>query len=477
MNTYYVRVKSLLPTLSTQPHSVAYTQRFLFLLSEFLRVNPGWRQQPPHPILLEDFVHDDVDGAPPSSSSSSSSSSATPNLLAKGPGILENTYELVEEVMRSSKPSTREKVAVIALRGMASLCMLSPTTYFYRCESHIRDALTSSDVSHQVQGLTLLVDFLKEEDATVEAASQRMDRLNTTALIAGGGSRGSASEEEEEEEENKAGEAVVKRAVQSHPRGYAKRRGTASKASASKKRQRGSESATVTLSQPHKARWTGAGDATEDYNSGMATWVLQRFHTHIVQLGGSSPHVQVRSLCLQLLQMSTQCGLLPPDRYVHVIIALAADVNAPLRRRALEALTAHCDGHSEVVASCAGRAILLAYDLHHACGADLLHSAVCASGEAGCPDLGGVSLHGHLFRLLHKRLRENFTLRMPMEPARGAAHKCCRQFLSATTALRVASSPHLRAGARGTHSDAPDCCDDVGCPIPSFSVGADGGGG
>lgn len=394
MNTYYVRVKSLLPTLASQPRSVAYTQRFLFLLAEFLRVYPGWKQQPPHPILLEEFSHDDMDGAAPSSS-------AVPNLLAKGSGVLENTYQLVEEVLKSISLATREKVAVIALRGIASLCMQDPTTYFYRCEEHIRDALTSSDVSYQIQGLTLLVDFLNEEDATVEAASQKMERLNTTALIVGDAHQSSASEEEAEEKGGGKGVLSTRQHRSS------KRRGASGKASSCKGKTNSSHSATPASGRLRKAPRIATGDATEDLNSGMATWVLQRFHTHVVHLGSTAPHVQVRLLCLQLLQISAEGGLLPPDRYVQVIIALAADLSPSLRRKAKAILTSHCDRHGEVVASSASRGILLAYDLHHACRADLLRSAVLTSGEAADGDLSGTSAHGCLYKLMHKRLREN----------------------------------------------------------------------
>lgn len=410
MNTYYCRVRALLPTLATQPQSVAYTQRFLFLLSEFLRDYPGWWRQPPHPSLLDDAVGSQG-GAGGGGGAVLPGKIATPNQLAKGLGITANTYQLLDDVLQSCGDSgTRERVAVIVLRVVASLCMLDPTTYFHRAETRIRAALTSPDHNLQLQGLSLLSDFLKNEDERVDAASRSATRLDTTALILG--THGCAAASSSSRSRSRSSDE------QSSGTKQAK---TADKATASLRGRRGSKQEALSFSAARKASTTSAkkphaaASTTEDFNSGMATWIFQQFHDDIARLSCSSPHVQVRSLCLRLFQQAAQGGSLPPDKYVRVIIALAADVHAPLRQQAALSLAAHCDRHEDVVAASVGRGVVLAFDLHHACGVNLLRSAVVAAptlaGEPGGspPSNGEQSVHSALYRLQHKRSRDNMT--------------------------------------------------------------------
>ncbi|KPI87194.1 hypothetical protein ABL78_3710 [Leptomonas seymouri] len=384
MNTYYCRVRALLPALATQPQSIAYTQRFLFLLSEFLRMYPGWRQQPPHPALLDDAV------------GSGSGASATPNQLSKNLGIMANTYQLLEDVLQSCGNScTRERLAVIVLRVVASLCMLDPTTYFHRAEGQIRAALTSPDHHLQLQGLSLLLDFLKEEDARVDAASRSATRLDTTALILGSNESGSTSRSRSRSRSSEDEKSARR----------SKAAGGRAAACAAARRGRRAKQA-LPASRP------AASASAEDFNSGMSTWIFQKFHGDIARLSCSSAHIPVRSLCLRLFQQAAHGGLIPPDRYVQVIIALAADVHAPLRQQAEACLAAHCDRHEEVVAASIGRGVVLAFDLHHACGAHLLRSAVLPTPPL--PELAGAlrygkeqSAHRALYALLHKRTRDS----------------------------------------------------------------------
>ncbi|KPA76541.1 hypothetical protein ABB37_07833 [Leptomonas pyrrhocoris] len=409
MNTYYCRVRALLPTLATQPHSVAYTQRFLFLLSEFLRMYPGWKQQPPHPAL--------VDAAVGSSGAQANGASATPNQLASGPGITANTYQLLEDVLQSCSGSRiRERVVVIALRVVASLCMLDPTTYFHRAETQIRDALTSADHNLQLQGLSLLSDFLKEEDERVDAAAHNAARLDTTALIVG--SRASASTSRSGSRSSEDEKSSQRSKAKARP---ATAPGTTRQGRGAK--QVPHESSTAASASTRKASGrvkkvaaaaSAAAATTEDFNSGMSTWIFQQFHGDIARLGCSSAHVPVRSLCLRLFRQAAQGGLLPPDKYVRVVIALAADVHAPLRQQAAASLAAHCDRHEEVVSASVGRGVVLAFDLHHACRAHLLRSAVVVTpspsepaGTSGSSSTGEQSVHGVLYALLHKRSRDN----------------------------------------------------------------------
>jgi hypothetical protein len=421
MNTYYCRVRALLPTLGTQPQSVAYTQRFLFLLSELLRDYPGWKVHPPHPALLGDTVG----GSNPSGGAAQASGSPTapPNQLSKGPGIAANMYQLLEDVLQSCGNShTRERLAVIVLRVVASLCMLDPTTYFHRAEAQIRAALTSPDHSLQLQGLSLLSDFLKEEDARVDAASRSVTRLDTTALILGTHESTSPSRSRSQSnEDQRTTKGLTKAAEKGTSASSRPRCGKRAKQARLDITSVASPSSTPkALAKTKQIVSVEAADgATEDFNSGMSTWIFQQFHADIVRLSCRSAHVAVRSLCLRLFQQAAQGGLLPPDKYVRVLIALAADVHAPLRQQAIASLAIHCDRHEEVVAASVGRGVVLAFDLHHACGAHLLRSAVVPapsfsgpaaavpSGWIGGSTGGEQSVHGALYGLLHKRFRDN----------------------------------------------------------------------
>ncbi|KAG5505234.1 hypothetical protein JIQ42_07441 [Leishmania sp. Namibia] len=446
MNTYYTRVRGLLPGLATQPQSVAYTQRFLFLLSEFLRMYPGWRQHPPHPALAEESLGGHDAGA------------TAPNTLIAGPGIMANTYQLLEDVLAScGSPATQKGVAVIALRVAASLCMLDPTTYFPRAEGRIRDALRSHDVSFQLQGLSLLSDFLKEEDQRVEAAAQRPTRLDTTALILGSSGRGGDDSDTSSGSQGHRGDSDRRKPPQRGVREKRSRQKQAAAASAATPKEMKAR-ADVKCVPPPRSSTTAA---TEDLNSGMATWVFQRFHCDIARLSCGTPNSQVRSLCLRLFQQAAHGGLLPPDRYMQVIVTLAADVHAPLRQQAAASLAIYCERHEEVVGASVGRAVVLAFCLHHTCGANLLRSAVVpgkslsastaaatatGSGDGGV--LTGCSVHSTVYTLLHKRLRDNMITTLVRyfyqdDKARSWCEEHAQRMHSAANALAASASPDV----------------------------------
>ncbi|KAG8345945.1 hypothetical protein TRVL_03222 [Trypanosoma vivax] len=155
MNTYYTHVLSLMPSLRTDSRSVAYTLRFLFLLSEFLRLYPGWKRH--HPELIDP---------------SALGSGALVNKLACGDGICANVYAVAESVVHECPEESRGRAVMIVLRVMGSLCILQPTLFLRRSESLLRHALDlSSDSLLQRQGLTFIRDFLRDEDARVDRAA------------------------------------------------------------------------------------------------------------------------------------------------------------------------------------------------------------------------------------------------------------------------------------------------------------------
>ncbi|CAJ1019122.1 Sister chromatid cohesion C-terminus, putative [Leishmania lindenbergi] len=438
MNTYYTRVRGLLPSLATQPQSVAYTLRFLFLLSEFLRMYPGWRQHPPHPALVEESLVGHNAGA------------TAPNALIEGPGIMANTYQLLEDVLGScGSSSTRKGVTVIALRVVASLCMLDPTTYFLRAEGRIRDALRSHDVGFQLQGLSLLSDFLKEEDQRVEAAARQATHLDTTALILGSSGGGDASDTSSGSWGNGDGDGKFEAPLPGRRVKRMRHKQAAVAVNAPEQMKARGNARRAPL--PHSS----AAAHTEDFNSGMATWIFQQFHGDIARLSCGTPNSQVRSLCLRLFQQAAHGGLLPPEKYMQVIVALAADVYAPLRQQAAATLTISCE-HHEVVGSSVGRGVELAFCLHHTCGVNLLRSAVVPdkllttaiatavdSGTGGV--LSGYSVHSSVYTLLHKRLRDSMITTLVRffyqdDKARTWCEEHAQQLTDATEALAASSS-------------------------------------
>lgn len=66
--------------------------------------------------------------------------------------------------MRCASADTLIKLQVILMRVMSSLCMLAPQTYFVECKGYITQSLLpEASIVLQIQGLTLLRDFLRDE--------------------------------------------------------------------------------------------------------------------------------------------------------------------------------------------------------------------------------------------------------------------------------------------------------------------------
>ncbi|KAH9600191.1 Sister chromatid cohesion C-terminal domain [Trypanosoma melophagium] len=344
MNAYYVRTISLLGSLRTDPQSVAYTLRFLFLLSEFLRLYPGWKHQ--HPELTEETA---VSG------------SGVPNQLARGDGICANVYTVVEQVLQQSPDESQKKTAVIVLRVLASLCMLQPTVFLYRCEPYLRRALDSTaDISLQLQGLVLIRDFLKDEDARIDyAASMNAPVPPTTTTAASSSSP-----------------PQLTPLPSSLPN--------------ERKRRRREELKVV------------ATPCVEEQNSGMATWVMQQFHGEVLQLCESSS-VAVRQLAFEVLQLCAQGGLLPPSKYASALVVIAADPqNDTMRQAAIECLSGHSERYPDIIAANAATGVIRTFELHDVCGLDVLRSALVTDSGLQAEKC----VHAHLFTSLRKRHRD-----------------------------------------------------------------------
>ncbi|CAD2219519.1 hypothetical protein AGDE_14180 [Angomonas deanei] len=344
MNSYYVRARELLPSLRSQPQGSAYLQRYLFLLSELLRLYHNWSK--PHAILLEANITGKV-----------------PNELSAGGGICENVYQLMLQILSVCEADVKAKLAVITLKMFTSLCILQPSKFWPLCEPHIREALQpSAAVSLQVQGLTFIRDFLAEEDARVDLAAKLTADVETGKQIA---QAERVSEEDGEEEEESEEEEY--------------------------KAYRGKKKKTAALPSHD-----------EDQNSGMATWVMQKFYQDIIQLCETSRWVLVRRRCLEVLQWSAQCGLLPPVKYLDVLIGLCGDVDPSLRPIALRCLRSLADRHEDAIASLFSRGLLKAYGVQHLCQVNLLQSAYVT-------DSMGLerSVYSPVIKLLHKKGRDN----------------------------------------------------------------------
>lgn len=346
MNTYYVRAKSLLPQMHGSANNVLYIQRFLFLLSQLLRCYEGWRSPPA--LLQEESV--------------TRAFGATPNQLALGDGICANVYALVTEALQQCDEAAKPKVSLVALRVLASLCMLEPSVFLYHSEPYLREALQpGGDPAPHVHGLSLIRDFLVEEDRRVEEAAKLLTLHD-----------GTKGDDEEEEER------TPRRLVGLRP-------------------------AARPASKRYPPRAPAPPAAVPEQNSGMATWVMQKLHHEVLSLSGSG-HVSVRGVCLEILQLVAQGGLLPPVKYLDAVMALAVDRHPPLQQRAVQLLSSHM-GCLEVMTSLASRGVQLSYKLHHACGVNLLQSAYSITGRE--PFGVETSVHAPLFQMINKRQRES----------------------------------------------------------------------
>ena len=152
MNQYYTRILSMIPTLQTSEQNMGYTLRFVFLLSEFLRLYPGWAE--PHKELEADAATLGL--------------GTVPNRLAKGEGICENVNAMLHQLVAKLPAHSAQRAMTIIMRAFGSLCILRPAAYFRRNVNHITNSLSpSSDSSVQTQGLLLLKDFLVDEEGRI----------------------------------------------------------------------------------------------------------------------------------------------------------------------------------------------------------------------------------------------------------------------------------------------------------------------
>ncbi|RHW67142.1 Sister chromatid cohesion C-terminus [Trypanosoma brucei equiperdum] len=349
MNTYYVHVASFAPTLRTNQCNVGYTLRFLFLLSEFLRLYPGWKHRHPELAALTTTT----------SCAGSAGATTVPNQLACGDGICANIYSAVELVLRECPERERGRTTVIALRVMGSLCMLQPTTYLRHCEPYIRRAIhPASDVQQQLQGLTFIRDFLRDEDS----------RVHEAAMAAG---------------------ATLP--IQWQDNGNC---------------------STQPASPNNGCRLlklqASAETQVEEQNSGMATWLLQQFHEHVILLCGSYM-LPVRELAMEILHLCAAGGLLPPPRYTKALIVLGADPQSgDVRRTAVAYVLEQCERHGDLMVASSTAGIVKAFDLHAVCGVDVVKSAIGVydTQHHNGQGEGEYCVHAYLFKSLHKKYRD-----------------------------------------------------------------------
>eukprot|EP00796_Vickermania_ingenoplastis_P004323 gene4323-3137_t len=339
MNTYFARLKGLVPGLATQPASLPYAQRLLFLLSEFLRQYRGWKDTPRMVKIGADVTGD------------------VPNVLAAGDGICENIFKLIEEMKQRMPLHRHPQLHLMVLRVIGSLCMLDPNTYLYRYEKDLADSIACThptSMAH-VQCLTLIRDFLVEEDSRVEKAS--LSPLPARA-----------------------------------PRKRARQFSIAPSAKP-----------TEGISPSRSDVWM----EVEDENSGMSTWLMSQFIAPITALV-SDPLSQVRHLCLQILQLTARGGLLPPHRYAAVLMLLATDPAGALRRGALQSLNEHRETwRDDVVLTAALRCASDTLDYHYAVCAQAAEDNVLSAAyrvEGGVP----VSVWAPIYKMLPRKSQSTF---------------------------------------------------------------------
>ena len=293
MNMQYCRTRSAISSLKDEK-ALSYTLRFVFLLSEFLRIYP-WEKCTQ--LLLN------------------ADTGTFPNSLAAFAGVLENTYALLASMLSEASESQATRILSIVVRGMGSLCMRSPTKYFRKCEDTISLALRSSELAAIIQALTIIKQFLVEEDRQI----------------------------------------------------------------------------LVALAQE---------DISKDRNTGMATWVMQRFHKDVVELAGS-PTFQVRWVSFEIIEFAVYQGLLAPILCVEGLIALSADAESEeLRQRALKCLAHVAEKFEDAMVAKANSGLVRAFD-------DRLKLKSWKEGFTKNEELNSLtSVHSGLYGLL-SRLKKN----------------------------------------------------------------------
>lgn len=327
MNLYYTQLKGLLPTLTSNVSHASYAQRLLFLLSEFLRLHRGWRVCSGG---LATYVP--LNNAP--------------NLLALNGGICQNIFSLITDLERSTPLNSYPKLYAMVLRTIASLCIVDPATFFYRCESNLKAALSCSAPDFiRAQGLQIIRDFLVDESSRVEISASKCPR---DLLL--------HSEEGTIEEDDSASL-------------------TPQRKSTTRKRKRGREE---TQEEERSHPNLSLVCTVEDENSGMSLWILSTFSSSILEMvSHKSP--AVRQLCLQILERTSRDGLLPPMMYADSLMLLMMDSSESIRRSAEKCVLASAQGQwrEDCLLTAAIRASSRGADFLCATqeGVDLIHTA------------------------------------------------------------------------------------------------------
>lgn len=380
MNEYYVRLKSLLPSLKSNQAHLSYAQRFLFLLSEFLRLYRGWKD--PLPLALC------------GQKKKNEKSKEVPNVLSSEKGICENIYGLLDE-LEKAVPSTSAQMHSMVLRATGSLCMLDPNRYLYRCRARLAAALAPAalDLIH-IQGLSIIRDFLRDEQERVEKAA---GGPLCSALIAMESSLDKPNpSESEKSSQNQPTSTTRKRSgtdSESGEGGKKKRKGEA--------RPTSNPSSAGPISLP--CSWL------EDQNSGMSTWLMDEFIEAVLKLteNASQP---VRMLCLDILDRTAQGGLIPPVRYAHALFLLTGDVVPAVRAAALRCISdyARQEWREEVVLHALTTASMRMIDFQAAVGeykdgASLLNGAYALDTSSKA-----ISVFLCGYQLLSSKARQSF---------------------------------------------------------------------
>jgi hypothetical protein len=145
----------------------------------------------------------------------------------------------------------------------------------------------------------------------------------------------------------------------------------------------------------------------KEYNSGMATWVLQRFHQSVRRLAGS-PQAACRAAAAEVIELSIHQGLLAPVMFVEPLIALAADPfpAAYTSDRATTVLRLISERHEDALAHKSIDGVLLAFTTGRLATGSQSHTGFRDASEWQAAQ----SVHATLYRLIAraKKPRETF---------------------------------------------------------------------
>ena len=318
LNRFFLQAAQCVPQLKTGnpnlPRAVGVLARTLYSIGEILK---GYVWQRLAAGAIEAHLKGD-----------NALTAPAPNRLCDGAGILANLFNLIKAVRQSSSGLSgavgdaedinvqfQGKVLSSLLRVVGALCLLVPTDYFRQCEGMIREGLTTAKdspvaASVQLQALSILFDFLVDEER----------RVNIAAMS----------------------EAL--RQQQQHAANHSGCGGAAE----------------LILSNDDAV----FGSAKNDLNSGMATWVLQQFHVHILALFCTSTSQQVREKAFAVVEVSLNQGLLAPSVYTEALMAgcVGGCVQGALRDKALSLVAGILEHHESAVIPKIPKALVRGYE-------------------------------------------------------------------------------------------------------------------